>query len=161
MAGHADIRFIKSMVFKKWKKMEFFCKIFSLTLSNIYLDDVLCDTHRPKCPLVDYIGFKSFKRIRQERQGEKQKGFQKIKTLAIQHLQINNKILFKPRRVVEQTILYKIRRSRDFCDVFWPNCISFTESPRGFFQFDPPTPPQENQKIKSVRLIDLSILLAY
>ncbi len=53
--------------------MELFCKIFFLTLSNINPGDVLCDIHRREGPLVDYIGFKNFKRIREERQGKKQR----------------------------------------------------------------------------------------
>ncbi len=59
--------------FEKLRKMEFFSKIFFLTLGNIDLDDVLCDLYRTKGPLVDYISFKNFKRIREERQGQKQK----------------------------------------------------------------------------------------
>ena len=116
-------------------------------------------------PLVGYISFKNFKRIRYERKGEEQKGpkkvSKKIKTLAFHHLQTGNKIKFKRRKFVEQTILYKIRRFQASYDVFWPSYISSTESTREFFQFFPRTPPQENVKKKSLNLIDLSTLLAY
>lgn len=61
------------MTSKKLRKIEFFSKIPFLTLGNIDLDDVLCDLYRTKGPLVDYISFKIFKRIREERQGQKQK----------------------------------------------------------------------------------------
>jgi len=78
-------------------------------------------------------------------------GFQKINTLASRRLQPDNKVLFKPCNIIERTILYKIRRPRALHDVFWPNYISITESPRDFFQVDPAIPPQQTTvKLKSV-----------
>ena len=73
MRWFRDIRFITSMTSKKLKKMEFFSKILFLALGNIDLDDVLYDLYRTKGPLVGYISFKNFKRIREERQGQRQK----------------------------------------------------------------------------------------
>src|SRR5579862_1288552 len=76
--------------------------------------------------------------------------FQKIKTLASRRPQPDNKVLFKPCNIIERIILYKIRRPRVLYDIFWPNYISITESPRDFFQVDPPTPPQQSiVKLKS------------
>jgi hypothetical protein len=63
--------------FEKIEKIEFFPQIPFLTLGNIDLDDLLCDLYRTKGPLVNYISFKIFKRIREGRQGQKQKDPQK------------------------------------------------------------------------------------
>jgi hypothetical protein len=52
-----DIRLITSMILKNVNKWNFVVKSF-LSLRNIYLGDTLCDKHRRKCPLGDYLGFK-------------------------------------------------------------------------------------------------------
>jgi hypothetical protein len=70
-------------------------------------------------------------------------GSPKINTLAFRRLQPDNKVLYKPHKIIERTILYKIKHPRALYGVFWPNYISLTKSPRKFFQIDPPTPPQE------------------
>ena len=95
-------------------------------------------------PLVGYISFKNFKRIRYERQGEEQKGpkkvSKKIKTLAFHHLQTGNKILFKRRRFVEQTILYKIRRFQASYDVFLAELHQFYGKHQRIFSIFSPYP---------------------
>ena len=54
-------------------------KIFFLTLTNIYLDELPCGIHQTKCPLVDYIDFKSFKRIRWRERSKKQKCYRTVR----------------------------------------------------------------------------------
>ena len=66
--------------------------------------------------------------------------FQKINTLGSRRPQPDNKVLFKPCKIIERTVLYKTRGPRALYDVFWPNYISIAESSRDFFQVDPPTP---------------------
>ena len=65
------------MTWEKLKKIEIFSKTRFLTVDNLDLDDVLCDFYWPKSPLASDISFKNFKRVGEERQGQKQKELKK------------------------------------------------------------------------------------
>ena len=45
-------------------------------------------------------------------------GSPKINILAFRGLQSDNKVLFKPRKIIERTILYKMKRPRALYGVF-------------------------------------------
>ena len=73
-------------------------------------------------------------------------GSPKINTLAFRRLQPDNKVLFKPRKIIERTILYKMKRPRALYDGFWSNYIKFTKGPNWtFFKSFPPNGHSSDQ----------------
>ena len=66
MCWRRDIPFIKQITLNKGN---LFFKIFFLTLTNTYFDNVPCGISQTECQLMDHIGFNILKRIRQRRQG--------------------------------------------------------------------------------------------
>ena len=84
-------------------------------------------------------------------------GSPKINILAFRGLQSDNKVLFKPCKIIERTILYKTRGPRALYDVFWPNYISITESSRDFFRSIPLPPPPQQTTVKLKSAFDRSV----